>query len=172
MHGGGHQSGIRSGTLDVPGIVGMGAAAELMRGEGAEEAVRLANLRDQLQARLLAGLDDVVVNGSTARRHPGNLNVSFGYVDGAALLIAVCETVFGVERSRVQLRTTRAELRPSGDGRRRGVGKSLHPVSAWVVSTTLDEVARTGDAVLAAVDRLRAESPMWAARQRGETPDW
>ena len=70
---------------------GFGAAAKIMQEEGGDEAVRLTELRDSLQAHLVESLDEVRINGGGAPRHPGNLNVSFGYIDGAALLLKVCE---------------------------------------------------------------------------------
>ncbi len=91
MDGGGHERGHRSGTLNVPGIVGFGKAAELARLEGPAEAARLLSLRERLRAGLLAGLGGVRVNGSLEHRLPGNLNVSFTGVEGEALMMAVRE---------------------------------------------------------------------------------
>lgn len=90
MNGGGHEYGLRSGTLNVPGIVGFGAACTLCRDEMAEEAERVGGLRDRLQARLQAELDQVTVNGG-APRLPGNLNVAFGWVSADSLLMALPE---------------------------------------------------------------------------------
>lgn len=171
MHGGGHQGGLRSGTLDVPGIVGMGAAADLMVQHGTDEAARIADLRDQLQARLVDALDDVRVNGSAAHRHPGNLNVSFGYVDGAALLLAVCETVSVSSGSACSSETSE----PSYVLDAMGVAPDWAKASIRFGlgrSTTPADVSRAADAVVAEVEKLRAESPAWAAKQRGETLDW
>ena len=89
MHGGGHERGLRSGTLNVPGIVGLGKACELCRLEGPEEARRLGALRDRLLATLRAALPDLVVNGSLAHRLPQNLNVSFPGIDAESLAIAM-----------------------------------------------------------------------------------
>ncbi len=89
MHGGGHERGLRSGTLNVPGIVGLGKACDLCRLEGAEEARRLGALRDRLLATLRAALPDLVVNGSLAHRLPQNLNVSFPGIDAESLAIAM-----------------------------------------------------------------------------------
>ena len=88
IDGGGHENGLRSGTLNVPGIVGLGAAAEICGKEMPEEAPRLASLRDRLLAGLRA-LDGVRLNGSAARRLPHNLHVSFDGVEGEALLMAL-----------------------------------------------------------------------------------
>ena len=81
IDGGGHERGMRSGTLNVPGVVGMGKAAELCRLEMASEAVRLSALRDRLNAKLHEGLDEIYINGSTEHRLPHNLNISFAYVE-------------------------------------------------------------------------------------------
>jgi cysteine desulfurase len=89
MQGGGHEFGFRSGTLNVPAIVGFGVASAIARREMAEEAARTGALRDRLLAQLEAALDDVVVNGSRTRRLPGNLNVSFPGVEGDTLLLSL-----------------------------------------------------------------------------------
>src|SRR6202162_4307255 len=89
MDGGGHERGMRSGTMNVPGIVGFGKAAELCRLEMAEESKRLAHLRDKLKAKLESALDEVYVNGSIEHRLPHNLNMSFQYVEGESLLMGI-----------------------------------------------------------------------------------
>ena len=89
IHGGGHEHGMRSGTLNVPGIVGFGKACEIARNLLPEESCRIAGLRNRLRDRLLAELDDAVINGSMEHRLPGNLNISFLNVDGEALMTAV-----------------------------------------------------------------------------------
>jgi cysteine desulfurase len=89
IDGGGHENGMRSGTLNVPGIVGLGACAEVAGRLLAEESARLSALRDRLLAGLRAGLDEVTVNGSLERRLPHNLHVSFAGIEGEALLMAL-----------------------------------------------------------------------------------
>lgn len=89
LDGGGHERGLRPGTLNVPGIVGMGRAAGLARAEGPAETVRIGSLRDRLQARITGGLDGVELNGDSAHRVAGNLNLSFDGVEGEALLLAL-----------------------------------------------------------------------------------
>jgi cysteine desulfurase len=91
FEGGGHERALRSGTLNVAGIVGLGAACAIAAEEQREEAVRLSRLRDRLLDRLRVGLDEVTVNGSLERRLPGNLNVSFERVDGEALLVSLTD---------------------------------------------------------------------------------
>jgi cysteine desulfurase len=89
MHGGGHEHKMRSGTLNVPGIVGLGAACALAAADLAEEATRLATLRDCLQSKLTAGLDRVRVNGCQQHRLPGNLNMTFEHVDSESLMMGI-----------------------------------------------------------------------------------
>jgi len=91
LDGGGHEGGLRSGTLNVPGIVGLGKACEICRDEMPEESRRLAGLRDRLKNGLLARLEDVRINGSMEHRLPNNLNVSFPGIDLATLMAAVNE---------------------------------------------------------------------------------
>jgi cysteine desulfurase len=91
MDGGGHERGMRSGTLNVPGIVGLGAACAICQREMAEESERLRRLRDRLRAKLEAGLDEVSVNGSMERRLPHNLNMSFAYVEAESLMMGMSE---------------------------------------------------------------------------------
>ncbi|HKV91275.1 MAG TPA: aminotransferase class V-fold PLP-dependent enzyme [Candidatus Angelobacter sp.] len=86
IHGGGHEHGLRSGTLNVPGIVGFGKACEIAQHEMPEESCRLAGLRNRLRDRLTSALDQVVINGSMEHRVPGNLNMSFLHVEGETLL--------------------------------------------------------------------------------------
>ncbi len=86
IHGGGHEHGLRSGTLNVPGIVGFGKACEIAQQSLSEESCRVAGLRDRLRDRLLAALDQLVINGSMEHRLPGNLNMSFLHVEGETLL--------------------------------------------------------------------------------------
>jgi cysteine desulfurase len=171
FYGGGHQQGLRPGTLDVAGIVGFGAAAALMKAEGGEEAARLRVLRDRFAGRLLDGLDEVRVNGSMAARHPGNLNLSFGYVDGAALLLRVCET------AAVSSGAACSSAEPAPSHVLRGLGVPPDWAAASIRfglgrETTEAELARVADAVIEAVTRLRAASPLYAARREGREFDW
>jgi cysteine desulfurase len=91
IHGGGHEHGMRSGTLNVPGIVGFGKACEVAQSGLPEESCRIAGLRNRLRDRLLAELDDAIINGSMEQRLPGNLNISFLNVEGETLMAAVKE---------------------------------------------------------------------------------
>src|SRR5438270_2091701 len=89
IDGGGHERGMRSGTLNVPGIVGFGKAAELCQNEMGEESKRLGALRDRLKEGILKGLDEVYINGSMSYRLPNNLNLSFAYAEGESLLMGI-----------------------------------------------------------------------------------
>src|SRR5437764_61495 len=89
IDGGGHERGMRSGTLNVPGIVGFGKAAEICRQEMAAESDRLRQLRDRLNARFHQNLDEIYINGSMEHRLPHNLNISFAYVEGESLLMGI-----------------------------------------------------------------------------------
>src|SRR5712691_8075015 len=89
IDGGGHERGMRSGTLNVPGIVGLGKACALATEEMAREACHLAGLRNRLKDRIMGRLDEVYINGSMEHRLPGNLNISFAYVEGESLLMGI-----------------------------------------------------------------------------------
>jgi cysteine desulfurase len=89
IDGGGHERGMRSGTLNVPGIVGLGKACAICHEEMPQESVRLAGLRDRLKNKIMSGLDEVYINGSMEHRLPQNLNISFAYVEGESLLMGI-----------------------------------------------------------------------------------
>jgi cysteine desulfurase len=89
IDGGGHERGMRSGTLNVPGIVGLGKACALAQEEMPQESCRLAGLRNRLRDRIMSRLDEVYINGSMEHRLPGNLNISFAYVEGESLLMGI-----------------------------------------------------------------------------------
>src|SRR6266508_642889 len=89
MDGGGHERGMRSGTLNVPGVAGMGKAAEIALAEMAEESKRLLALRENLREQITSQLDEVYINGSMEHRLPGSLNISFAFVEGESLLMGI-----------------------------------------------------------------------------------
>ncbi len=172
VDGGGHERGMRSGTLAVPGIVALGAACAIQREEGSNEAQRLRRLRDRLWTRI-ARLEDVHLNGPAldGPRHPGNLNVSFGCVDGEGLLLALSDTVAVSSAAAC----TSASLEPSYVLRAVGVGADAAASSLRFGlgrHTTAEEVDTVADAVHEAVRRLRNASPLWRARRRGEPIEW
>ncbi len=172
IDGGGHERGMRSGTLAVPGIVALGTACAIQADEGANEAQRLRSLRNRLWERL-SEMDDVRLNGPalTGPRHPGNLNVSFGFVDGESLLLALSSVVAvssgaacasaSLEPSYV-LRAIGLDADAAASSLRFGLGRN----------TTPEEVDIVGEAVSEAVRKIRSGSPLWRARQRGEPVDW
>ena len=171
MHGGGHERGLRSGTLNVPGIVGFGEAAEIMKNEGREEAARVELLRDGLKERLLDAMEEVRLNGAARPRHPGNLNLSFGYLDGARLLLDLCEVVSVSSGSAC----SSAEAGPSYVLEAMGVPKDWSAASVRFGlgrHTTAAEVQAVANAVVETVGRLRERSPLWARRASGKPVDW
>ncbi len=120
MDGGGHERGMRSGTLNVPGIVGLGEACELCGREMAEEAARLGGLRDKLRRTLETELDEVYINGSVEHRLPNNLNMSFAYVEGESLLMGIKDIAVSSGSA-----CTSASLEPSYVLKALGVGDDL-----------------------------------------------
>src|SRR5262249_33321914 len=118
MDGGGHEFGMRSGTLNVPAIVGFGEACLIAGREMQEEGQRLGGLRDRLWAHLASGLDRVSVNGSLEHRLPGNLNVSFAGVDGESLLMSLPDVALSTGSA-----CTSATVEPSHVLRALGLGE-------------------------------------------------
>ena len=165
MDGGGHEKGMRSGTLNVPGIVGMGAAAELAREEMASEATRLLALRTRLHARIAKSLSDVFINGSLEHRLPGSLNLSFAYVEGEALLMALKDVAVSSGSA-----CTSASLEPSYVLRALGIGEELaHTSIRFGLGrfNTEEEVDFVADLVITKVNKLRELSPLWEMAQEG-----
>ncbi len=153
MDGGGHERGLRSGTLNVPGIVGMGAACEIAAAEMSVEAERLAKLRDRLLERLQTEIEGVRVNGALAPRLPNNLNVSFDGVDGETLLGKLDSLAVSSGSA-----CTTAEPRPSHVLRAMGLSDELARASLRFGlgrTTTADEIEQAAQLVTAAVRRLR-----------------
>src|SRR5258708_38068836 len=120
MDGGGHERGMRSGTLNVPGIVGLGKACEIAQKEMPEEAVRMLGLRERLRKGLEAKLDEVFMNGSMEHRLPNNLNMSFAYVEGESLLMGINDIAVSSGSA-----CTSATLEPSYVLKALGVGEDL-----------------------------------------------
>jgi cysteine desulfurase len=165
MDGGGHERGMRSGTLNVPGIVGMGAAAELALAAMPTEVPRVAALRDRLEQRLLAGVPDAVVNGDPKARMPHLTNVSFPYVEGESLIMGVKEIAVSSGSA-----CTSASLEPSYVLKSLGLGDELaHSSIRFSLGrfTTEADVDFAADRVIAEVERLRAMSPLWEMVQEG-----
>jgi cysteine desulfurase len=165
MDGGGHEFGMRSGTLNVPGIVGFGKAAEIMKEEGVEEGKRLLALRERLRARLNASLDALQLNGSLTHRLPGNLNISFSFVEGEAMIMAIKEVAVSSGSA-----CTSASLEPSYVLHAMGVGDDLaHSSIRFGLGrfTTEEEVDYVADLVIRKVNKLREMSPLYEMHQEG-----
>ncbi|EHP43525.1 cysteine desulfurase IscS [Cupriavidus basilensis OR16] len=164
MHGGGHERGMRSGTLATHQIVGMGEAFRIARLELADESRRVAGLRDMLLAGLRQ-LDEVYVNGSMASRIPHNLNVSFNFVEGESLIMGIK----GVAVSSGSACTS-ASLEPSFVLRALGRSDELaHSSIRFTLGryTTQAEVEQVIQMLLATVTKLRHLSPLWDMHREG-----
>ncbi len=165
MDGGGHERGMRSGTLNVPGIVGLGAACEIAGMEMPDEAQRLIQLRSQLQAGLFERLDEIYVNGHPTERLPGNLNVSFAYVEGESLLMGINDIAVSSGSA-----CTSATLEPSYVIRALGIDDELaHSSIRFGLGrfNTLEEVDYVTDRVSKEVKRLREMSPLYEMAKEG-----
>ena len=165
MDGGGHERGFRSGTLNVPGIVGLGKACELCHQELASESERSAALRDHLEARITQALDHVHLNGHPEHRLPGCLNLSFSYVEGESLLMGIGDVAVSSGSA-----CTSASLEPSHVLRSMDVGDDLaHSSIRFGIGrfTTREEVDFAADQVIEAVRRLREMSPLYEMVQEG-----
>ncbi|HET6437616.1 MAG TPA: IscS subfamily cysteine desulfurase [Anaeromyxobacter sp.] len=157
IDGGGHERGYRSGTLNVPGIVGFGKAAELARLLGPAEAARLFDLRERLRRGLLDRLSGVSVNGSLAHRLPGNLNVSFAGVEGEALILSARQVAVSSGSA-----CTSASLEPSYVLRAMGVKEDLAHASIRFGlgrGNTEEEVDYAVQVFVEKVEALRAMAP-------------
>lgn len=165
MDGGGHEFGNRSGTLNVPGLVGFGKAAEIMEREGVEEAKRLAALRDRLRTRLWRELDAIKLNGSAERRLPGNLNVSFNFVEGEAMMMAIKDVAVSSGSA-----CTSASLEPSYVLHAMGIGDDMaHSSIRFGIGrfNTEEEIDYVADLVVAKVNKLRDMSPLYEMHKEG-----
>ena len=165
MDGGGHERGMRSGTLNVTGIVGLGEACAIAQREMAEESARLAALRDRLRAKLEAALDDVYINGSMEHRLPNNLNMSFAYVEGESLLMGIKDIAVSSGSA-----CTSASLEPSYVLKALGVGDELaHTSIRFGLGrfNTREEVDYVADRVIETVRKLRELSPLYEMAKEG-----
>ncbi|HKA92079.1 MAG TPA: IscS subfamily cysteine desulfurase [Haliangiales bacterium] len=165
IDGGGHERGMRSGTLNVPGIVGFGVAAALCQDELEAEAVRLRALRDRLHHGIASQLTDVYLNGSLEKRLPGNLNLSFAFVEGEGLMMAIKDVAVSSGSA-----CTSASLEPSYVLRALGVGEELaHTSIRFGLGrfNTEEEVDYVTKLVVDKVNKLRDLSPLWEMHQEG-----
>ena len=165
IDGGGHERGMRSGTLNVPGIVGLGAACEIAQKEMTEEGVRLRKLRDRLRTGLEAKLDEVFINGSMEHRLPNNLNMSFAYVEGESLLMGINDIAVSSGSA-----CTSATLEPSYVLKALGVGEDLaHTSIRFGLGrfNTEEEVDYVTDKMVTVVKKLRELSPLYEMAKEG-----
>src|SRR5438552_5642602 len=165
IDGGGHERGMRSGTLPVPLIVGFGKACELCEQEMPTESVRLAKMRDRLQAGIMKALEEVYLNGHPTQRLPHNLNISFAYVEGESLLMGEKEIALSSGAA-----CTSATLEPSYVLRALGVGSDLAHSSIRFGLGRLPPAAHvdyTAKRMVEAVKRLREMSPLYEMAKEG-----
>jgi cysteine desulfurase len=165
ISGGGHERGMRSGTLNVPGIVGLGKASQICKAELAQESERLRKLRDRLNDGLHKHLDEIYINGSMDHRLPHNLNISFAYVEGESLLMGINDVAVSSGSA-----CTSASLEPSYVLKALGAGDDLAHSSIrfglgrW---TTEEEVDYVIDRLTNVVQRLREMSPLYEMAKEG-----
>jgi cysteine desulfurase len=165
LDGGGHERGNRSGTLNVPGIIGFAKACELMMSDGAADTARMLKLRDHLMRRLTTELGEVYLNGDATHRLPGNLNVSFAFVEGEALLMAIKDVAVSSGSA-----CTSASLEPSYVLHSMGLEDDLaHSSIRFGLGrfNTQEEVDYVADLMIDKVKRLRAMSPLYEMHQQG-----
>ncbi len=165
IDGGGHERGMRSGTLNVPGIVGLGKACELCQQEMEAEGKRLGALRDKLMHRLTSELDEVFINGTMEHRLPNNLNISFAYVEGESLLMGIHDIAVSSGSA-----CTSATLEPSYVLKALGKGDDLaHSSIRFGLGrfTTEEEVEYAADSIVRIVNKLRELSPLYELVKEG-----
>src|SRR6059058_1672679 len=159
IDGGGHERGMRSGTLNVPGIVGLGKACAIALEEMPRESCQLAGLRNRLKDRIMSRLDECYINGSMEHRLPGNLNVSFGHVEGESLLMGINDVAVSSGSA-----CTSAMVEPSYVLKALGTGDDLaHSSIRFGIGrfNTDAEVDYVADRVVETVQRLREISPSY-----------
>jgi cysteine desulfurase len=165
MDGGGHERGNRSGTLNVPGIVGFAKAAKILMAEGAEENARILSLRERLHKKINEGLEVVVLNGHPKDRLVGNLNLSFSFVEGEGLMMAIKDVAVSSGSA-----CTSASLEPSYVLRAMGLDDELaHSSIRFGLGrfNTEEEVDYVAQLMIDKVARLRAMSPLYEMHQQG-----
>jgi cysteine desulfurase len=165
VHGGGHERGNRSGTLNVPGIVGFGEAVRLARESMAEEGARIRELRDYMRERIEKEIPNVQLNGHPEHMLPGHLNISFSYIEGESLLMALKDVALSSGSA-----CTSASLEPSYVLRAMGLDDELAHSSLRMTLgrfTTKEEVDHVVDLLRKHVERLREMSPLWEMVQEG-----
>jgi cysteine desulfurase len=165
IDGGGHERGMRSGTLNVPSIVGLGKACAIAQEDMPQESCRLAGLRNRLRDRIMGRLDEVYINGSMDHRLPGNLNISFAYVEGESLLMGINDIAVSSGSA-----CTSATLEPSYVLKALGTGDDLaHSSIRFGIGrfNTEAEADYVADRVIETVERLRELSPLYEMAKEG-----
>ncbi|MDG2148771.1 MAG: IscS subfamily cysteine desulfurase [Planctomycetota bacterium] len=165
MHGGGHERGMRSGTLNVPGIVGLGAACKIAKDDFDKDQAHYKALRDRLEQKIRGALDHVELNGDDEQRLVTTFNISFAYVEGESLIMGIPEIAVSSGSA-----CTSASLEPSYVLRALGVGDDLaHSSIRFSVGrfTTEAEVDAAADTVIKTVRKLRDMSPLYEMAQEG-----
>jgi cysteine desulfurase len=165
IDGGGHERGMRSGTLNVPGIVGFGKAAQIAREDLARESAEMLRLRERLRTTLERELDEIYINGDLEKRLPGNLNMSFAYVEGESLLMGINDIAVSSGSA-----CTSASLEPSYVLKALGVGEDLaHTSIRFGIGrfNTEEEVDYVAARVVEVVRRLRELSPLYEMAKEG-----
>jgi cysteine desulfurase len=165
IDGGGHERGMRSGTLNVPNIVGLGKACEIAMHEMAEESKRLGSLRDRLKKKLEDNLDEIHINGSMEHRLPGNLNMSFVYVEGESLLMGINDIAVSSGSA-----CTSATLEPSYVLKALGLGDDVaHSSIRFGIGrfNTEAEIDYVADKLIDTVKKLRELSPLYEMVKEG-----
>jgi len=165
IDGGGHERGMRSGTLNVPGIAGLGKACAIASEEMAQESCRMAGLRNRLRDGIMNHLDEVYINGSMEHRLPGNLNISFAYVEGESLLMGINDIAVSSGSA-----CTSATLEPSYVLKALGTGDELaHSSIRFGLGrfNTQAEVDYVAARIVETVTRLRELSPLYEMAKEG-----
>ncbi|MFY9531306.1 MAG: IscS subfamily cysteine desulfurase [Candidatus Acidiferrales bacterium] len=165
IDGGGHERGMRSGTLNVPGIVGLGKACEICMNEMPTESEKLRRLRDRLKDAIMSQLDETYINGSMVHRLPHNINISFAYVEGESLLMGINDVAVSSGSA-----CTSATLEPSYVLKALGVGEDLaHTSIRFGIGrfNTEEEVDYVVARVVETVNRLRELSPLYEMAKEG-----
>lgn len=165
MDGGGHERGMRSGTLNVPGIVGLGEACAICHREMPEETKRLQYLRDKLRNKLESELDEVYLNGSWEHRLPHSLNLSFAYVEGESLLMGINDVAVSSGSA-----CTSATLEPSYVLKALGLGDDIaHSSIRFGIGrfNTEEEIDYVADKLITVVRKLRELSPLYEMAKEG-----
>ncbi len=165
FNGGGQERGMRSGTLPTPLVVGLGVAAEIALEEMEEEFSRIKNLRDRFLKRIRSEVKDIYINGDEDQRYPGNLNISFAYIEGESMILAIKDLAVSSGSA-----CTSSSLEPSYVLRALGVDVELaHTSIRFGIGrfTTQEEIDFAADLIISSVNKLREMSPLWEMVQEG-----